>query len=146
MMYFIKIGVIIGCFFFVGACDNKRVGNVSIPDQVSYNLHVRSILSDNCFACHGPDANKREAGLRLDNEEDAYKALTETQHAHGIVPGNPKSSEVYLRMITLDENDRMPPIESNLSLTDLEIKTIEKWIKQGEKYEPHWAFVPPIKS
>lgn len=146
MVYFIKIFVIIGCFLFLGACNNNSSVDVSLSDQISYNLHVRAILSDNCFACHGPDANKREAGLRLDIAEDAYRALTESPNAHGIIPGNPKSSEVFLRITTSDENERMPPIESNLSLTNIEIKTIEKWIKQGAKYEPHWAFVPPVKA
>ncbi|MCC5936622.1 MAG: PSD1 domain-containing protein [Lunatimonas sp.] len=117
----------------------------SVPDQVSYNFHVRPILSDNCFACHGPDANKREAGLRLDIAEEAFKALQETPGAHGLVPGRPMQSVAYLRMISDDPEQRMPPPGSNLKLTDTEIKVIEKWIKQGAKYEPHWAFVPPQK-
>jgi hypothetical protein len=118
----------------------------SVPDQISYNFHVRPILSDNCFACHGPDANKREAGLRLDIAEDAYKALAETLGAHGIVPGNPSRSEAFIRMVSDDPELRMPPPSSNLKLSDIEIQVIEKWIRQGAKYEPHWAFVPPVKA
>ena len=116
---------------------------IEIPDQVSYNFHVRPILSDKCFACHGPDANKREAGLRLDIEEEAYKALTETPGAHGLVPFKPNESEVYKRIVSDDPTFKMPPPESNLKLSDSEIRLIEKWIQQGATYEPHWAFTPP---
>lgn len=77
------------------ACKGPGETEVRIPDQVSYNLHIRPILSDNCFACHGPDANKREAGLRLDIEEDALKALKDNPNSHAIVPGRPKDSEVF---------------------------------------------------
>ncbi|MBD3626484.1 PSD1 and planctomycete cytochrome C domain-containing protein, partial [Cyclobacterium sp.] len=115
-------------------------------DQVSYNFHVRPILSDNCFACHGPDENKRESGLRLDMAESAYAALKENPGAHAIVPGKPAASEVVRRLESSDETEMMPPPESNLKLTEQEKETIRKWIKQGAAYEPHWAFVPPVKS
>ncbi|WP_209330138.1 PSD1 and planctomycete cytochrome C domain-containing protein [Lunatimonas salinarum] len=130
----------------IQSCQNSQGDGQtleSVPDQISYNFHVRPILSDNCFACHGPDANKREAGLRLDIAEEAFRALQETSGAHGIVPGIPMQSEAYLRMISDDPELRMPPPQSNLKLSDTEIKIIEKWIQQGAKYEPHWAFVPP---
>ncbi|EON76498.1 hypothetical protein ADIS_2948 [Lunatimonas lonarensis] len=113
---------------------------------MSYNLHIRPILSENCFACHGPDANKREAGLRLDAPEDAFSALKESPGKYAWVPGSPNSSEAYLRMIHKDPMELMPPPESNLKLTEREIRLIEKWIRQGVRYEPHWAFVPPHKS
>jgi len=119
---------------------------IPIPDDVSYNLHIRPILSDNCFACHGPDANTREAGLRLDLAEEAYKSLKENPDAHAIVPGSPKSSEAFLRMITEDSSLMMPPPESNLQLTEREIRLIRKWIEQGAEFESHWAFTPPAKS
>ena len=69
-----------------------------IPDLVSYNFDIRPILSDKCLACHGPDANKREAGLRLDMAESAYKALKEHPSAHALVPGKPELSQVFLRI------------------------------------------------
>ncbi|WP_228691543.1 PSD1 and planctomycete cytochrome C domain-containing protein [Lunatimonas sp.] len=130
---------------FAIACKGPVDGEGRIPDQVSYNLHIRPILSDNCFACHGPDANKREAGLRLDIEEEALRALKDTPDRHAIVPGRPKDSELFRRVVSTDPLEKMPPPESNLSLTDREVTLIEKWIKQGAKYEPHWAFVPPNK-
>jgi len=130
------------------SCENtgSKEGAVTLPDEVSYNLHIRPILSDNCFACHGPDANKREAGLRLDMEEGSFKTLQDNPQAHTIVPGNVNRSEVYSRIISNDPNDQMPPPESNLTLSDHQIQLIEKWIKQGAVYEPHWAFIPPQLS
>ncbi|WP_409013331.1 DUF1553 domain-containing protein [Dyadobacter sp. CY343] len=118
----------------------------SFDGEVSYNFDIRPILSDKCLACHGPDANKREAGLRLDIAEDAYKALKENPGMHGIVPGKPALSEVYLRITTSDTSLLMPPKSSNLRLTGEEVELIGKWIKQGAKYEKHWAFVAPKKS
>ncbi|MEX2512763.1 MAG: PSD1 and planctomycete cytochrome C domain-containing protein [Cyclobacteriaceae bacterium] len=132
------------------ACDNKegaKVGNSpnQLPDEVSYNFHIRPILSDNCFACHGPDANKREAGLRLDIQEEAYSALKENPDAHALVPGKPNASEVYNRLVSDDPSIKMPPPDSNLALTDFDISLIKKWISHGAEYEPHWSFLPPAK-
>nr|MBI1228556.1 DUF1553 domain-containing protein [Cytophagales bacterium] len=134
---------IIGCLLLFACERGGSVGADSIPDQISYNLHIRPILSDNCFACHGPDANKREAGLRLDIEKEAFKTLKDNPKAHTLVPGNSNQSEVYRRLVSTDLNEKMPPPESNLALTSHQIKLIEKWIKQGAVYEPHWAFIPP---
>ncbi len=117
-----------------------------IPDKVSYNFDIRPILSDKCFICHGPDANKRQAGLRLDLAESAYKALDENPAAHALVPGDPMQSQVFLRISSQDSAYRMPPLESNLSLSPHEIKLIERWIKQGAEYESHWAFIVPQKT
>lgn len=134
-------------FLYVLQACHQSVENQDIeeqiPEKISYNFHIRPILSDNCFTCHGPDANKREAGLRLDIAESAYKALEENPAAHVLVPGKPKSSEAFLRISSQDEEQIMPPPESDLKLTSYEINLIEKWIKQGAKYEPHWAFVAP---
>lgn len=130
------------------SCSRENSGESresAIPDQVSYNFDIRPILSDKCFACHGPDANKREAGLRLDVAESAYQALKENPGAHAIVAGNPDLSQAYLRITTQDTAMLMPPPSSNLKLTTREIDLIGKWIKQGARYEKHWAFVAPRK-
>lgn len=125
--------------------SNSSIG--SLPGEISYNFDIRPILSDKCYACHGPDANKRKAGLRLDIEEDAYKALKDNPDAHALVPGFPGKSELYLRISSTDTSDRMPPASSNLSaLTNEEINSIKKWILQGAKYEKHWAFTTPRQS
>jgi hypothetical protein len=115
-----------------------------MPDTVSYNFNIRPILSDKCYKCHGPDASKRQAGLRLDLPDSAFKALKDDPNAHVLVPGSPKLSELFRRVSTSDTSDMMPPANSNLKrLTAHEVALIEKWIKQGAKFEKHWAFVPP---
>ena len=133
---------------FCCSCAN-RGGDESlgkIPEVVDYNFHVRPILSDKCFACHGPDANKRAANLRLDIEEGAFASLKDHEHKHALVTGKPEASEVYLRMITEDSTLMMPPVTSNLKLSSHEKKLIKRWIEQGAQYKPHWAFVAPEKS
>ena len=127
------------------SCSHKN--DVQNNDElISYNFQIRPIFSDKCFKCHGPDANKRQAGLRLDIPEEAYKALKEHPRAHAIVPGNPTLSEMFLRVSSTDTAIQMPPPESHLpALTEQEIATIKKWIEQGAKYEQHWAFVAPKK-
>jgi hypothetical protein len=123
-------------------CENNR-SQSSLPDVVDYNFHIRPILSDRCFKCHGPDANQRKADLRLDTESGLYAALKDNPDGHVIVPGVPERSELFQRLIAKDTSIQMPPPASNLALTDNEIALIKKWIKQGAKYEKHWAFIPP---
>src|SRR5690606_25351256 len=139
------IGGVAGSF---QSCDSDAGGGGTaekLPDVVSYNFDIRPILSDKCSACHGPDANKREAGLRMDDPESAFRALKENPKAHALVPGKPELSQAFLRISTTDTALMMPPPSSNLKLSQREIDLIEKWIKQGAKYEKHWAFVAPVK-
>lgn len=134
-------------FAIFDSCTNVSGGGDGIPATISYNYDVRPILSDKCFNCHGPDAQKREAGLRLDIAEEAYKALQDHPGKHAIVPGNPDLSELILRVSSKDTSLQMPSVKSGLpALTEKEIKILKKWIKQGAVYEPHWAFVPPKKQ
>ncbi|NBT14796.1 MAG: DUF1553 domain-containing protein [Chitinophagia bacterium] len=126
--------------------QNRNTASNEIPDVVDFNFHVRPILSDRCFKCHGPDANKREANLRLDTEEGAFAALQDDPSHHVIVPGDPLSSALYLRISSKDTAEVMPPPSSNLMLTKNEILIIKKWIAQGAKYKKHWSFIPPVKS
>jgi len=133
-------------FFFFSACRHSSGINADdqIPDTVSYNFNIRPILSDKCYKCHGPDAGKRQAGLRLDDPVSAFKALKDDPNAHVLVPGSPEMSELFRRIATKDTSEMMPPANSNLKrLTSHEVSLIEKWIKQGAKFEKHWAFVPP---
>ncbi|GGH03637.1 hypothetical protein GCM10007415_44810 [Parapedobacter pyrenivorans] len=135
--------------FSLATCNSSGEqggADVGIPDVVDYNFHIRPILSDKCFACHGPDNNTREAGLRLDTEEGAYGALADHPDMFAIVPGKPKESEVYHRLVTDDDTYRMPPVSSNLTLTAREIDLLTKWIEQGAVYKPHWAFAVPTKT
>ncbi|MEZ4776235.1 MAG: DUF1553 domain-containing protein [Bacteroidia bacterium] len=117
----------------------------SLPDKIDFNLHVRPILSDRCFACHGPDKNSRKADLRLDTEEGAFAALDSLNTHFPIVPGDVGRSMVVQRMVSTDPEFQMPPPESNLTVTPEEVATIAKWIRQGAKWKNHWAFIPPEK-
>ena len=145
---FTVVGLIIGLLTQCNSSSESSstsTDKFELPKYVDYNYDIKPILSDKCFACHGPDNNTREAGLRLDTEEGAYKALVESPDKHAIVPGKPNISEAYLRITSKDETLRMPPTASNLPLTNYEIDLIEKWIKQGAVYKPHWAFTAPVK-
>ncbi|MDQ6481894.1 PSD1 and planctomycete cytochrome C domain-containing protein [Dyadobacter sp. LHD-138] len=137
------------CLALVFQCRTSDSSNQAkeekVPEEISYNFDIRPILSDKCLVCHGPDANKREAGLRLDVAESAFQALKENPKAHALVAGKPEFSQAYLRITSKDTALLMPPPSSNLKLTQHEINLIEKWIKQGAKYEKHWAFVAPKK-
>jgi len=129
-------------FFF----NTNTYSAKEIPDIVDFNFHVRPILSDRCFKCHGPDANKREANLRLDTEEGAFAALKDDPSKHVIVPGDPMQSVMYTRLISKDTGEVMPPPSSNLELTKTEIEIIKKWISQGAVYKKHWSFIAPKKA
>jgi hypothetical protein len=141
-------------FLFVGlaafvsltwSCE-KKLSTASSTDSIDYNIHIRPILSDRCFKCHGPDANQRKAHLRLDTQEGALAALKDDSVAHAIVPGFPDKSVVYLRISSADTSEVMPPVQSNLKLNEHEIDLIRKWIAQGAKYKPHWAFISPKQA
>ncbi len=123
----------------------KNSDQSDLPDVVDYNFHIKPIISDRCFKCHGPDKAKQESELGLHNEAGLFKALKDDPNGHVIVPGQPGKSELYRRIMTSDTADMMPPPESNLSLTDYEKALIKKWIEQGAKYKQHWAFIPPVK-
>ena len=130
------------------ACMNNSVTTaMAMPDKVSYNFHIRPVLSDKCFKCHGPDVNKREAGLRLDIPDSAFAPLKETIGAFALVPFKPEESELYKRISSVDTGYQMPTPSSHLGvLSAHEIALFKKWIIQGAKYEPHWAFVKPVKA
>lgn len=116
-----------------------------LPDEIDYNFHVKPILSDKCFPCHGPDPENREANLRLDLEEMAHQAL-ESGDGYAIVPRRPGQSQLYRRIISPDNELVMPPPESHLQLSAEEKAILAKWIQQGAEYKPHWSFVTPKKA
>lgn len=117
-----------------------------LPEIVDYNFHVKPILSDNCYTCHGPDANKRKAGLRLDLEAAAFAELSETPGSYAIVPHRPFKSALFEHIMSKDPDEMMPPPDSKLALNDYEKKLIKKWIEQGGNFEKHWAFLLPEKQ
>lgn len=130
--------------WFVAKRANTLTETTIMPSEVDFNFHIRPILSDRCFKCHGPDIKQRKANLRLDTEEGAFAALKDNPGAHVIVSGKPELSEVFLRISTADTSLVMPPASSNLKLSPFEIDLIERWISQGAKYQKHWAFISPV--
>jgi len=112
-----------------------------IPAQVTFNAHIRPIFSDTCFACHGFDAKKREADLRLDTQEGAYAKLKDSDE-RAIVPGKPDESAILKRIVSKDPEEVMPPKDFHKDLTEHQKSLIRTWIEQGAKYEQHWAFTP----
>lgn len=117
-----------------------------LPEKVDFNFHIRPLLSDRCYTCHGPDAGAREADLRLDTEEGAFAALTENPGHYALVGGSLKKSEIYHRIYQADPELMMPPPESNLALNEVEKALITRWIDQGAEWKDHWAFIPPQVS
>jgi mono/diheme cytochrome c family protein len=105
--------------------------------NVRFNRDVQPILADKCFACHGPDANKRQAELRLDVRDSA---LAERNGVRAIVPGDTDASELVRRTRSQDPDYRMPPPTSNRTLSRGEIDVLAQWVAQGAAYEPHWSY------
>lgn len=127
----ILIAVLIFCVCF---------GNQLFAQDLSYQREIRPILAKNCFKCHGPDEETREADLRLDTFAGATQNNSDVK---AVVPNQPEQSELIRRIGSDDEFEVMPPPDSGLSLTQEQKKLLEKWIKQGAKYDQHWAFLPP---
>jgi len=110
---------------------------------VEYNRDVRPILSDKCFACHGPDAAAKKIPFRLDREA-AEKADLGGHRA--IAEGDASASTLVQRITAEKPALRMPPVYSGLKLTDAEIETLKPWIEQGAKWQKHWSFIPPERK
>lgn len=110
------------------------------PEPLSFNRDIRPILSDKCFACHGPDKDTREAGLRLDTAEGAFADLGGYA---AIVPGEPDESELIFRITAGEDDDGlMPPKKHKNPLTESEIELLARWIEEGAPFAGHWAFEP----
>ena len=109
--------------------------NGAKSEAIDFNRDIRPILSNNCFFCHGPDSETREADLRLDIREDAIQAFA-------FVPGNPEESELVYRILSEDRDEVMPPPKSNHSLSEKEKELLQHWIAMGAEYESHWSYAP----
>ncbi len=114
----------------------------ALPDEVDYNFHIRPLLSDRCYKCHGPDNNTRETEWRLDREDAAFGPLTEGG-GRAIIPGNLNRSVLWQRINSDDPELVMPPPASHLVLSNYEKALIGKWIESGAAWKNHWAFEPP---
>ncbi len=111
--------------------------------KVEFNRDVRPILADACFHCHGPDPGTREAGLRLDTEAGFFTA--EEGETPTVVKGDPDLSELYLRLVSDDEDEIMPPPKAHKELKPEQIATIRQWIVEGAPWEAHWSLIPPSR-
>ena len=120
----------------------QSFGQKRLPEVVDFNFHVKPILSDRCFKCHGMDDQTREAGLRLDTKEGAFMALGNAKDHYAIIPNDAVNSTLVERIYTADPTSVMPPPESNLTLTDFEKALLKKWIVQGAQWKKHWSFIP----
>ena len=112
------------------------VADAHAADELQFNRDIRPILSENCFQCHGPDAAARQADLRLD---DAAAAR------HVLEAGDSGQSELVRRILTTDPAERMPPADSGKTLTDEQKKLLARWVSEGASFQPHWAFIPPVR-
>ena len=141
------------CFSNCGSSDDGEVLDHSDDDvmeedltgKVDFAQHVRPILSDRCYSCHGPDAAavKRNKGVRLDNLKDAMR-VTEESGKRPIVPGKPEESYIFARIT--DKDSPMPPLDSDhKQLTEKETAILKQWVKDGAEYTPHWAFTKAVK-
>ncbi|GAB3757108.1 DUF1553 domain-containing protein [Spirosoma pomorum] len=124
--------------------EDVLVAEAKLPEKIDYNLHVKPILSDRCFACHGPDKAKQQAGLRLDTPEGAYETLTESGK-RAIVPGDLAESEIFHRIVSNDPEVMMPTPESHLSLSSEEKAVLLRWVEQGAEYKKHWSLIAPTR-
>ena len=120
-----------------------------LPDRVDFNFHVKPILSNRCFICHGNDKTKVASGLQLNDAKLAFINLAEAGEPNrfAMVPGSPEASEVVKRITSDNPDVRMPPASANKKpLTQYEQQLIAQWIAEGAEYKRHWAYIPPEKG
>lgn len=137
----------LACLLLLFACTTDlpeavELAYQELPDEIDYNYDVKPILSDKCYACHGPDENKRKAGLRLDLKKNAFGRLSKSGQA-AIAPHQSRKSPLVSRILSDDAAVMMPPPESHLSLNTKEKAILIKWIEEGAAYKAHWSFIPP---
>ncbi|MBI1841605.1 MAG: DUF1553 domain-containing protein [Verrucomicrobia bacterium] len=119
-------------------------GAATSPAPIDFNRDVRPILSENCFACHGPDKDKRKAGLRLDSREEIVRKL-ESGHA-AVVPGKPDESQVLKALALPDDDDgHMPPRKTGKRVTPQQEAALRRWIEEGARWAGHWSYTSPVR-
>src|SRR5213594_2382081 len=109
--------------------------------KVDFNRDIRPIFSEHCYACHGPDEQKRKAGLRLDVKEEAFKELKSGNHA--LVPGDLAKSALVARISSTDPEEVMPPPKHKKPLKPEEVALLKQWVQEGAQWKKHWSFIPP---
>lgn len=146
---FLKISFWMFAVISLIGCKKKLPEYVAIPyselpEVIDYNIHVKPILSDKCYLCHGPDEGTRKAGMRFDTENGLFEKTLKGNFP--VKPGNLNKSEMINRILSDDLNYIMPPTNSHLTLNPREKAIIVKWVEQGGTWKKHWAFIPPEKS
>src|SRR5437867_8814514 len=109
--------------------------------DLDFNRDIRPILSDHCYACHGPDENKRKAGLRFDRPEEALKTLKSGNRA--IVPGDVEKSTLVQRLTSRDPDEAMPPPDEGKPLRAEQVELLIRWVKEGAQRKNHWSLIVP---
>src|ERR1700674_3881807 len=110
-------------------------------ERLSFNQTIQPILSENCYACHGPDPGARKAGLRLDRGEFAF--APHEKFGPAIIRGNPDKSPLVRRIESANPKERMPPPEAHRTLKPEQTALLRRWVKEGAAYEEHWSFLAP---
>lgn len=126
--------LLLGIILFSTSLTTTR----SDADPIQYNRDIRPILSETCFACHGPDSASRKADLRLDRRDEAIAMSA-------IVPGKSDESEMIRRILSADAEEVMPPPASHKVLTEAQKRLLSAWIEQGAEYQPHWSLIAPAR-
>lgn len=128
----------------VACCLSLAAVLAVAEDTITFNRDIRPILSNKCFACHGPSEGDRKGKLRLDRTDGPFGARTARGDKFIIKPGDPDGSALWHRVTTADEDDRMPPADSHKEpLTEDELAAVRQWIQDGGEYQPFWSFIPP---
>src|SRR5437867_10108067 len=138
---------VLGAFFGVVAVGSGltepqgRKPESNAQSTIDFNRQILPLLSENCFACHGPDASQRKAKLRLDTKDGAFAELRSGGHA--IVPGKSSESKMIAKITAVDPKDRMPPAKTGKQLKPEQIALLKQWIDEGARWTEHWAWVAP---
>jgi len=140
------------CLSVFAAAQSGTAKPAPAPEEnvkkLSFNDAVQPILSENCYACHGPDPGGRKAGLRLDRGEFAFAPHQDAHEKYepAIIPGNPDKSPLVRRIENKNAKERMPPPEAHKTLKPEQISLLKEWVKQGAQYEELWSFLPPKRQ
>jgi hypothetical protein len=132
------------CGLLLALASGEAAADDTARSRVDFDRQIRPILAEKCFKCHGPDEAERESGLRLDVRDEALRPADSGRPA--IVPGKPEESPLVRRILSRRKGVRMPPPESNKTLTDAEKELLRSWVVQGAEYRQHWSFIPPRRS
>ena len=135
--------LLVGVCFVSGTVGVAVAAEPALPDIVEFNRDVRPILSENCFVCHGPDANKRQAEMRLDTEAGLFGTDSKTKP---VVAREVGASELITRIDSADPEQLMPPVDSGKKLSPRDIAILKKWVEQGASWQGHWSYLKPVRA